>query len=159
MRKMTEQEIRKMIDACNWATICTVSPEQKPYAIEATPFPLEGDVGFMLNPHGGTRKNIQANKNVLLKYTYTVPDLSAWAGVSCFGQGEFVTDPDVMRRGWESLGEIMNEDLSKAADRFCANPERSPMLLVRVGEMTGQCSAKHDEAMHFPTRATVAEQK
>ncbi len=159
MRKMTESEIVELIDISNWATICTVGADQRPYAIEATPFDLDGAIGFMINPRGATQKNLLENKNVLLKYTYAKADLSVWAGVTCYGHGEFVTDPALMRRGWEALGEVMRSDMSQLADRFCSKPERSPMLLVRVTEMTGRCNAKPGQPLSLPDRVPVAEEE
>ena len=91
MRKMTASEMEKAVRSCRWASICTVMPEGKPYAIEATPF-FDGDrICFMINPHGVTAHNIQSNPNVLLKFTQTNPDLSNWLGVSCFGRGALYT--------------------------------------------------------------------
>lgn len=157
MRKMTPTEMQEMIGLCNWATICTVTPGGAPYAIEATPFDMDGDVGFMINPRGTTYKNLLVNTGTLLKYTYAEPDLSVWAGVSCHGQGRFVTDPDLIRRGWKLLGDVMGADMSDAADRFCAKPERSPMLLVRILEITGRCNARVGIPMVFPSRMAMAE--
>lgn len=156
MRKMTEQEMLEVISISNWVNICTVSPDNRPYAIEATPFPFDGHVAFMINPRGTTYRNLLTNKNLLLKYTYSKPDLSAWAGVSCYGEGEFIHDPDLIHRGWMEFGELLKWDLRKSADRFSKNPERSPMLLARISEMTGRCKAKPGEAMHFPEPVAVA---
>jgi len=157
MRKMTEQEMLDVIALSNWANICTVGADNRPYAIEATPFPFDGHVAFMINPRGTTYKNLKTNNNVLLKYTYSELDLSAWAGVSCYGVGEFINDPELIHRGWMEFGEMLDWDVEKAADRFSKNPERSPMFLVKITEMTGRCKAKVGEPLVLPERIDMKE--
>jgi hypothetical protein len=81
MRAMTESEIDKLVLESKWATIITVSPDGSPYAIEATPFELDGDVCFMINPNGTTKKNVDHSERVLLKYTMTDKELRGWAKI------------------------------------------------------------------------------
>ena len=140
MRSMTASEIDKTIRSCMWATICTVTSEGKPFAIEATPF-FDGEkICFMINPRGSTARNIQKNTDVLLKFTQTNSDLSKWFGVSCFGQGFFAGKAEDIRRGWKLLGRVMKTDYGKAAEKFSSNPERSPLFCVKVEKMTGRCN-------------------
>ena len=141
MRVMTGEEMNSAIHRCNWATICTATPEGFPYAIEATPFHMDGYHCFMINPRGVTWKNMQHKTDVLLKYTLTNADLSLWAGVSCFGDGEFVIDAATVREGWRLLGQVMRTDYSRAADTFAGLKDRSPLFLVRLEKMTGRCNA------------------
>ncbi len=151
MRKMTSEEMQEVITHQHWASICTVSPEGQPYAIEATPFMLEPDcIGFMINPRGTTKKNLMERPDVLIKYTYSSPDLMDWAGVSCFGKGEFCQDSETIAKGWELLGEIMKTDYSRMAERFAKGSLPSPLFLARITETTGKCSAKPKEEMNFP---------
>ncbi len=141
MRKMTDEEIACVIQKSNWASICTASPAGEPYAVEATPFYYGEDTCFMINPRGGTWRNMQTSKKVLVKYTIAAQDLRGWIGVSCFGHGRFITNPEEIREGWRLLGLVMGQDYSSAADKFCRNMERSPMFAVRVHTRTGRCSA------------------
>lgn len=141
---MSEDEMGEVIRNCKWATICTVCEDGSPYAIEATPFHMDGCHCFMINPRGGTWKNLRHNKRVLLKYTLASEDLGTWAGVSCQGVGEFVTGEEEMREGWRLLGEVMGADYSKAADTFARCKDRSPFFRVRVQDITGRCSAAKD---------------
>ena len=90
MRRMTEEEMRSVVRACSWACICTCTAEGEPYAVEATPFYLDGATGFMINPRGGTWRNMQHSGKVLLKYTLAAPVVAGWAGVSCMGEGRFI---------------------------------------------------------------------
>ncbi len=147
MRVMTRQEMEDVIRRCNWATICTVTPEGFPYAIEATPFHMDGCHCFMINPRGVTWKNMLENHHVLLKYTLAHADLSVWAGVSCFGAGEFVFEAATVREGWRLLGRVMGADYSRAAGTFAGLKDRSPLFRVRVEEMTGRCSAAKEGAL------------
>ena len=141
MRKMTAEEITAALEASKWASICTVSPTGEPYAVEATPFQFGDETCFMINPRGGTWRNMQARTHVLLKYTLAAPDLKGWIGVSCFGAGRFVSAPDEIREGWRLLGLVMGQDYSGAGEKFSRNPDRSPMFAVRVQTRTGRCSA------------------
>ena len=147
---MTPEEMQGVIQRCNWATICTVDEQGLPYAVEATPFQMGEYICFMINPRGGTWKNLQGNANVLLKYTLASPDLDFWAGVSCRGTGEFLIDAPTLREGWRLLGEVMRTDYSKAAETFARCTERSPLFRVRVAETTGRCNAAKNAPLEFP---------
>ncbi len=137
MKRMTREEMEYVVRRCKWATICTVTREMKPYAIEATPF-LDGeDICFMINPAGGTRKNLETSDNVLVKFTITENGLESWAGVSCFGKGEFVSDRDAIRNGWKLLERVTGHDYGKAASKFAGGNIPGPLFRVKVSEMTG----------------------
>jgi nitroimidazol reductase NimA-like FMN-containing flavoprotein (pyridoxamine 5'-phosphate oxidase superfamily) len=140
MREMTATEMENVLASANWATICTVSPDGTPYAIEATPFRDGGDICFMINPRGGVHRNLAKNPAVLLKFTRAGRDLSGWAGVSCMGTGRFDGNPEAIRRGFDTLGRIMKADYAEAARKHSRDPERSPLLRVSVRETTGRCS-------------------
>jgi hypothetical protein len=145
MRKMTDEEMDKLIGESKWATIITIRPDGYPYAIEATPFRLDDKIGFMINPNGTTRKNTLENPKVLLKYTQAGGDLRVWAGVSLWGEGDFTHDVELIRKGWKLLGDLLGEDYSEVSKKFTDNTERSPLFLVTIREKTGRCSAKAGE--------------
>lgn len=173
MREMTDAEMRAMVARARWATICTASPDGEPYAVEATPYREGDEVCFMINPRGGTWRNLypmgadaghgpgldatagagshSGGGRVLLKFTLTNRALTWWAGVSCYGTGWFDTDPQAIRRGFRLLGEVMGSDYSGAGERFAAAPDRSPLLRVRVERMTGRCSAAEGDALFGAT--------
>lgn len=156
MREMTADEMRLILDRCNWATICTCSESGAPYAVEATPYRDGDDYCFMINPRGGTWANVQANPNVLLKFTLTSRNLSWWAGVSCHGTGAFEYDPQAIRDGFAALGEVMGQDYSAAGERFAGMPDRSPLFRVRVSDITGRCSAAEGETLTGSTLDAAA---
>lgn len=150
MRKMIEPEIRQALQLQKWATICSVSPFQIPHAIEATYFmPHDGQMNFMINPRGTTVRNIQKNPHVLVKVTLTDLSLSRWAGVSIFGKAGMEQSPEKIRHGWALLGQVMNADYSDAAERFARAPEKSPLFVVEIREMTGRCSAGPGSGIDF----------
>ncbi len=149
MRVMKNEEMHQLINLCRWATICSVDPDCTPYAIEATPFHDGGDICFMINPRGRTWKNIQSNPKILLKFTMASPQLSWWAGVSCHGKGMFDTDPENIRRGWELLGQVMNQDYTRFAEKFSSRPARSTLFRVKIMSVTGRCSAPVGEPLDF----------
>ena len=147
MREMTPDEIAYVLAHGKWATICTVTPENTPYAIEATPYHEAGDICFMINPRGSTWCNLQTNPNVLVKTTLTSRSLSWWAGVSCLGIGRFDPDPEAIIRGFQRLGTVMGTDYTEAGRKHSRNPERSPLLRIAVGQSTGRCSAGSGEPL------------
>lgn len=140
MRKMTEKELNDLVQNSNWASICTVTPEGLPYAIEATYF-IDGQyIGFMINPRGRTMQNLRQNPNLLLKITQASGNLSKWAGVSLFGTGQNITDPIEIQKGWELLGEVMNTDYTAAAEKFTGSAKQTPYLRCVISRCTGRCS-------------------
>ncbi|MDR2611365.1 MAG: hypothetical protein LBG06_00460 [Deltaproteobacteria bacterium] len=147
MRALTHEEIGLLANKAKWATIVTVRPDGRPYAIEATPFYMGENVCFMINPKGGTRRNLCRSDRVLLKITYASRDLSLWAGVTLEGTGSFSTDPEAIVRGWGILGEVMGMDFSSKAESFSRTPERSPLFMVRLDGASGRCSAREGEEM------------
>lgn len=142
MRAMTDTEIQAVLDQARWGTICTVSPDHTPYAVEATPYWDGGDICFMINPRGLTRRNLEQNPNVLVKLTLTGPNLDWWAGVSCMGTGRFDHSPREILKGFGLLGKVMNTDYSRAGQKFAKTPDRSPLLRITIHGRTGRCSAK-----------------
>lgn len=151
MRIMTAEEMQLVVRGCRWATICTVSPEGRPYAVEATPYPDGDDTCFLIHPRGGTWRNLQASPHVLLKYTLASRSLRWWAGVSAHGVGRFDPDPEAIRRGFDLLGAVMASDYRQAGQHHAAQVDRSPLLRVRVHEYTGRCSAAADTPLFKST--------
>ncbi len=141
MRKLEQNEINNIVKKSNWATICTSSLSGRVYAIEATYFIIDGQtVGFMINPRGQTMINIAVNPHLLLKITVASKNLSHWAGVSLFGTGQKITEPQEIENGWQLLGKIMKNDYTKAVEKFKNAGTNSPFLKCRITERTGRCS-------------------
>lgn len=150
MRRMTDEELLTAPDFGKWASICTVTPDNRPYAVEASYFKDDsGNICFMINPRGTTMANIAANPHVLVKITFAGPGVKQWIGVSCFGNGRVETDVDRMIRGWDLLGQAMGDDYSAAAKKFAQPGKPSPMLVVAPEKWTGRCSHKQGEIIDF----------
>ncbi len=149
MRAMTDTEIQDLMDRARWGTVCTVSPDHTPYAIEATPYWDGGDICFMINPGGRTRHNLVQNPNVLVKLTLTSSELNWWAGVSCMGTGRLDQNPRAIRKGFDLLGKVMNTDYSRAGRKFAKTPDRSPLLRITIHGRTGRCSAGQGQPFGF----------
>lgn len=117
-----------------------IPPDGLPYAIEATYF-IDGKyIGFMINPRGRTMQNLKQNPNLLLKVTQASEDLSKWSGVSLFGTGQNITVLSEIQKGWELLGQVMDTDYTKVADKFNNTEQRSPYLRCIISQFTGRCS-------------------
>ena len=158
MRPMLPDEMEYLVRQAEWATICVTEADGTPYAIEATPFRLEEDICFMINPRGGVHRCVRSNPRTLIKFTMAEPGLARWAGVSCVGFGRFDPDPEARVRGWSELGRIMNVDYSKAAATLC-KPTRSPLFRVRVDSMTGRCSATQGQPFDMrPRQESILEE-
>lgn len=155
MRKMTISEIVHGLEMSNWATICTVTPHNTPYAVEATYFYTGDEMGFMINPNGTTARNLSGNPDVQLKVTLADPTLEQWAGISCFGSAFFETDTTAIRDGWKRLGIVMNADYGRVAEKFCRQGRPSPFLRVPIDRMTGRCSAAARETFQFASLGTT----
>jgi nitroimidazol reductase NimA-like FMN-containing flavoprotein (pyridoxamine 5'-phosphate oxidase superfamily) len=147
MREMTDEEIGYVLNHAKWGTICTVTPENRPYAVEATPYRDGGDICFMINPGGGTRRNLCQNPHVLVKMTLASRNLSWWAGVSCMGTARFDDDPDAILRGFQRLGRVMGADYTAAGEKHSRSPDTSPLLRVTTETRTGRCSAAPGEPL------------
>lgn len=85
-------------------------------------------------------QNLKQNPNLLLKVTQASEDLSKWSGVSLFGTGQNITVLSEIQKGWELLGQVMDTDYTKVADKFNNTEQRSPYLRCIISQFTGRCS-------------------
>lgn len=157
MRTMTQQECLSFIYGCLWASIITYGPDSGLYAIEATPFFMDAAVCFMINPRGGTWKNLRHSPSILLKFTKEADELAQWAGVSLFGTGTFVENGEKIGTGFHRLGERIGCDYRRAADTYEKVPHRSPLLVVQAQRLTGRCSAGKEAALSSKLYAEAPE--
>ncbi len=67
MRPMTKEEIVDLIQDHRWTTLCTVTPDGEPYAIEFSYFLMDGCVCGMIHPDGKTSENLKHQPRVCLK--------------------------------------------------------------------------------------------
>jgi len=159
MRRMTSKEIDLVLKQVKWATICTISPENLPYAIEATPYLENSDICFMVNPRGQTWKNLQINPSILIKATLADSFLAWWAGVSFAGAGHFDSNREAIQRGFQLLGKVTGSDYSAAGRKHAENAERSPLLRVSIREKTGRCSLAKNESLYGRINIRITDER
>ena len=143
MRKMNQKEIKNLINRHRWATLCTVDPEGKPYAIEFTCFLMDDHVCGLINPRGTSAKNVKNNPNVCLKMCRTDGLCRQFQAVSCFGIGEFVDDRQTIARAWDLLESRLNlpEGTYKGQkEKFMDKRKKSPLFRMKPQKMTGVTS-------------------
>ncbi len=156
MRKTAQKEIKDFINNHTWATLCTVSAEGNPYAIEFNYFLLDGYICGLIKPNGTTAKNIAVNQNICLKMCRTdessreftplesgvkAPSfLTGFTAASVFGKGEFVHDEDGVIKGWDLLEDrlkLPKGTYEKFKEKFIKKKNKYPMFRMKPEKMTG----------------------
>lgn len=140
MRKMKASEIKDFLNTHTWATLCTVSAEGTPYAVEFSYFLLDGYVCGLIKPNGTTAKNIASNPNVCLKICRTDESCKRFTAVSLFGRGEFVHDEQGIIKGWDLLEErlkLPKGTYARFKERFIKKKNKYPMFRMKPEKMTG----------------------
>lgn len=140
MRKMNKKEIKDFINTHTWATLCTVSAEGSPYAIEFNYFLLNGYICGLIKPNGTTAKNIAANPDVCLKMCRTDDSSREFTAASVFGKGEFVHDEEGVIKGWDLLEErlkLPQGTYEKYKEKFIKKKNKYPMFRMKPERMTG----------------------
>lgn len=148
MRKMIQKEIKDFINNHTWTTLCTVSAEDSPYAIEFNYFLLDGYICGLIKPNGTTAKNIAANPNICLKMCKTDDSSREFKAVSVFGKGEFVHDEDSVIKGWDLLEErlkLPKGAYTKFKEKFIKKKNKYPMFRMKPEKMTGITSVMRNE--------------
>jgi len=67
MRKITDQEAKLLLKDFCWGTLCSVTLNGNPYAIEFSYFTDSNRIYAIINPRGQTAKNIKQNPNICFK--------------------------------------------------------------------------------------------
>ncbi|MBE9581512.1 MAG: pyridoxamine 5'-phosphate oxidase family protein [Proteobacteria bacterium] len=142
---MKQKEMRNLINKHAWATLCTVDPEGKPYAIEFTYFLMDGYICGLINPRGATARNIRHGPNVCLKMCRADELCKEFQAVSCFGTGEFVDDREAIGRAWDLLERKLN--LPEGAyhghkGKFMDKRKKSPLFRMKPEKITGVTSTR-----------------
>ena len=140
MRKMKLSEIKKFIHNHTWATLCTVTAEGTPYAIEFNYFLLDGYICGLIKPNGTTAKNIAENPNVCLKMCRTDESCRNFTAVSAFGKGEFVRNDEGVLKGWDLLEErlkLPEGTYLKFKEKFMKKKNKYPLFRMKPTKMTG----------------------
>jgi nitroimidazol reductase NimA-like FMN-containing flavoprotein (pyridoxamine 5'-phosphate oxidase superfamily) len=144
---MKVSDIKSFINSHTWATLCTVSAEGSPYAIEFNYFLLDGYICGLIKPSGITAKNIDSNHSVCLKMCKTDESCREFTAVSCFGKGEFVDGPEGVLKGWDLLEErlkLPKGTYAKFKEKFIKKKNKYPMFRMKPEKMTGITSVMRD---------------
>ncbi len=145
MRKMTQKEIKDFVDNHTWATLCTVSAEGNPYAIEFSYFMLDGCICGLIKPKGTTAAHIAHNPKVCLKMCKTDDSNREFTAASCFGRAEFVDDPEGVLKGWDLLEKrlkLPEGTYGIYKEKFMKKKNKYPLFRVKIENMTGITTAK-----------------
>jgi len=145
---MKVSEIKEFIQGHTWATLCTVSEEGTPYAIEFSYFLLDGNICGLIKTSGITARNIANAPNVCLKMCRTDDSCREFTAVSVFGRGEFVHDEEAVLKGWDLLEQrlrLPSGTYSKFKERFMNKKKKYPIFRVKPEKMTGITTIKKEE--------------
>ncbi|MCX8069384.1 MAG: pyridoxamine 5'-phosphate oxidase family protein [Thermodesulfovibrionales bacterium] len=140
MKKMKASEIREFLKTHTWATLCTVSAEGSPYAIEFSYFLLDGYICGLIKSTGTTARNIATNPNVCLKVCRSDDACKQFTAVSLFGKAEFVHDTEAVLKGWDLLErrlKLQPGTYAKFKERFIKKKNKYPMFRMKPEKMTG----------------------
>lgn len=161
MRKMNEAEIRKLMEDMGWATLCLVSPESRPYAIEFSYFLDEEDICGLVHPFGTAAKCLAQNPHVCIKICDADPFCRSYRAVSLMGLGcfEVLSQPEEIIWAWTSLERQLRYPgkYEKVMKRYLDKRRPLHLLHVTVIEKTGIISARSLDSGVMADRAASQE--
>lgn len=143
MRKIKESEAYDLLKQFHWGTLCTITPDYNPYAIEYSYFlDEEQTICGIVNPKGQTSKNIAFNPEVCFKVCDTDKINRQYRAISCFGKA-YYDSPSTQEgivNAWKQLARSLSrpEDHFKGAYKRFQLPNRPlPLLKIKVERITG----------------------
>lgn len=141
MFKLTQDDIKALIERHTWGTIVTVNDDGTPYAIECTFFLINGDICSLINPHGTTARNIARDNRVLFKVCESDALSRQYQAASYYGKAEYVQDKDVLSNAWDVLEQRLNLEpgtygVHKA--KFVDPTKKSPLFRLKIEKITGR---------------------
>ncbi len=161
MRKMNDAEIRKLMEDMGWATLCLVSPESRPYAIEFSYFLDEEDIFGLVHPFGTAAKCLAKNPHVCIKICDSDPFCSSYRAASLRGPGSFeiLSEPEEIIRAWTSLERQLRYPgkYERIMNRYLEKRRSLHLLHVTVLERTGIISSGASVTNAIPDLAVVPE--
>ncbi len=142
MRKMTESESIKLRKEYCWGTLCTVSKDNFPYAIEFSYFVKNEKIYAIINPRGETAQNLANNANVCFKICDTDKKNMKYRSISCFGTAKYAppeTQEDIIQ-AWKDLAVALGRKetgFKFAWERFTPAGKQLPLLEKSINKITG----------------------
>jgi len=150
MRRMADDEIQRLLDEVTWGTLCSVTPEGEPYAIEFTYFEDGGDFCGIINPSGIIAACIRHQTSVCLKVCESSRLSTGYRGASLFGAAALVEtkEPEEMARIWQVLETRMKKPgiFAIAAEKYSQPGNLLPILRIQVERRSGVTSWPEREA-------------
>lgn len=143
MFKMKQEDMLALIERRKWGTLCTVSDDGTPYAIEFSYFLIDGDICGMINPHGTTSRNIERDQRVLFKICESDDNCRAYQAVSVYGTAEYVQDRAVVSQAWDELERQLGLEAGtygKFKAKFSDPALKSPLFRLRADRLTGRAN-------------------
>lgn len=144
MRKMLNGEIQRLLDEVTWGTLCSVTPEGDPYAIEFTCFEDEEEICGLIHPEGRIAACIRHQPKVCLKVCESSRLSTGYRGASFFGTAALVEpeSPEEMQRIWAVLEARMKKPgaFAAAAEKYSKPGNFLPVLRIKVNRRSGVTS-------------------
>ncbi len=144
MRKMTDDEIQKLLTDVTWGTLCGVTPGDEPYAVEFTCFEDGGDLCGLINPNGEMSACIRNQPQVCLKVCESSRLSTGFRAASFFGTAAYVepAGPDEMLRIWNVLETRMKAPgiFNAAKEKYSKPGNLLPVLRIKVSRRSGVAS-------------------
>ena len=149
MRKMTEKEIRDLVEEWAWGTIIAVDKD-KPYAIEVSYGSDEKYIYFGSRPNGKMAKCIRENQNIIFKICDADKSYLTWRAISVFGKVERPTERENILYGMKMIAKKListaqrtsrtEEQLEAIGEMMAANPEKGGPLRIAIENFSGRTS-------------------
>lgn len=141
---MTPDEIQRLLNEVTWGTVCSVTPEGEPYAVEFTYFEDGGDFCGIINPSGTIAACVRHQPKVCLKVCESSRLSTGYRGASLFGMAALVEtkEPEEMVRLWKVLEMRMKKPgcFAAASEKYSKVGNLLPVLRINVDRRSGVTS-------------------
>ncbi len=149
LRKMTEKEIRDLVEEWTWGIIIAVDGD-KPYAIEVRYGSDGKHIYFGSRPNGKMAKCIRENQNIILTICDIEKSYRTRRALSVFGKAERLTKREDILYGMKMIAEKFRytatriskteEQLEAIGEMMAANPEAGGPLRIAIENFSGVTS-------------------
>jgi nitroimidazol reductase NimA-like FMN-containing flavoprotein (pyridoxamine 5'-phosphate oxidase superfamily) len=144
MLDLTPDEIRELLEKCDWGTLLVVDGK-KPYGIEVSHYVSEGKIYFIINPRGKAGRCMSENPCVAYKVCKAHLPQQRWSAAAVEGRVTQVTEPQAIRDAFMRLAERLDRDrdrYQKLGEKFSAPGETSPVYYLPITAISGKASKK-----------------
>jgi len=142
MKKMTEEEIRALMEECTWGTLIAVEGD-KPYGVELA-FASDGEYIYCgSKPGGRMARCIKKNPNVAFKFCTTDKSTRNFKAVIVEGQAERLTKKEDILAGMRRIAKkvgMQENQLDPVAESLASHPEKSNFIRIPLKVVEGRHS-------------------